>query len=306
MSKEILCTLGPASMNDRVIARLEELGVSLFRINLSHTKIEDVAPVIDFVQARTKVPLCLDTEGAQIRTGAIAEGQAIVRDNSVIRVYRAPVPGDSQRLNFYPPDIVDCLELGDFVCIDFNTVLAQVIEREPGNATLRVVNGGTFGANKAVTVERAIAMPPLTEKDSAAMAIGREKGIRHVALSFANRGSDLDVIRAAALPDAFVISKIECRNGLINLDEITAKSDALLIDRGDLSREMPIERVPALQKWVTRRGKQAGRKVYVATNLLESMITASVPTRAEVNDVFNTLLDGVDGLVLAAETAIGA
>jgi ATP sulfurylase len=149
-------------------------------------------------------------------------------------------------------------------------------------------------------------MPPLSEKDRAALRIGREKGLKYAALSFANRASDVDAIREIVGDETFVISKIECRNGLLNLSAIAEKSDGLLIDRGDLSREFPVERVPALQKHIVRVAKVVGRKVYVATNLLESMITAPGPTRAEVNDVYNTLVDGVDGLVLAAETAIGA
>ncbi len=171
---------------------------------------------------------------------------------------------------------------------------------------MRVLTGGMIGQNKAVTVERPIDMPPLSEKDKAALQIGREKGLKFAALSFANRASDVDAIREIVGDETFVISKIECRNGLLNLSAIAEKSDGLLIDRGDLSREFPVERVPALQKHIVRVAKVAGRKVYVATNLLESMITAPGPTRAEVNDVYNTLVDGVDGLVLAAETAIGA
>ena len=306
MSKEIFCTIGPASMNKQVLARLEELGATLFRINLSHTRLEDVAEVIDFIQAHSAVPVCLDSEGAQIRTGSLTEGSVTVPEGTVICARREAVAGDARALSLYPPGIVSSLKVGDFVSIDFNAVLVQVIEITPEGAMMRVLTGGVVGQNKAVTVERPIDMPPLTEKDCAALRIGREKGLKYAALSFANRESDVDAIRKIAGDEAFVISKIECQNGLRNLSGITAKSDGLLIDRGDLSREFPVERIPALQKHIVRVAKVAGRKVYVATNLLESMITAPGPTRAEVNDVYNTLLDGVDGLVLAAETAIGA
>jgi len=306
MPKEILCTLGPASMNDRVIYRLEELGVSLFRINLSHIKLDELANTIEFVRSRTQVPICLDTEGAQIRTGALREETIEVQDNALLRIYRQPVPGDIQSLNLYPNAIVDSLMMGDLISIDFHATLAQVIDIEPGCAVLRVLNGGTFGANKAVTVDRTIELPALTKKDRAALKLGITYDIDRVALSFANRGSDVDQIRALAGPNATVIAKIECRNGLTNLDAIAEKADALLIDRGDLSREIPIEQIPALQKMITARAKHHKRKVYVATNLLESMVKDPTPTRAEINDVFNTLLDGADGLVLAAETAIGA
>ncbi|MCZ6675377.1 MAG: pyruvate kinase [Verrucomicrobia bacterium] len=304
MVKEILCTLGPASMNDRVIARLEELGVALFRLNLSHTKLEDVAGIIQFIRSRTTVPLCLDTEGAQIRSGNLVDGEIVVRENGTVRAHRLPVPGDSQNFNFHPESIIDELEVGDFIRID-SSVLVQVIDIETGSLVMRVLNGGKIGQNKAVTVERNIYMPPLTQKDQKALNIGREMGIVHVALSFANCAADVEEIRRIAGKDAFVISKIESRAGLMNLSEITVKSDALLIDRGDLSRQVAVEQIPAIQKRIIQDGKKAGVKVFVATNLMESMVTAPNPTRAEVNDVFNTLMDGADGLVLAAETAIG-
>lgn len=303
--KEILCTLGPASLNDRVLARLEELGVNLFRINLSHTKLQDLPRVIDFIRSRSAVPICLDTEGAQIRTGDMLNGEIAVRENSIVHAHKLRVPGDAFNFNLYPDDVIDKLEVGDFISIDFNSVLVQVISRDDAKVAMRVLHGGVIGQNKAVTVERDIALDTLTAKDIAALEYGRSVGIRHVALSFANRGSDVDQVRALVGDDTFLISKIECRNGLINLDEISERSDALLIDRGDLSRQEPIERIPALQKLIIARGQAHRRKVYVATNLLESMITAPRPTRAEVNDVINTLLDGADGLVLAAETAIG-
>jgi ATP sulfurylase len=246
--KEILCTLGPSSLNDGVIARLEELGASLFRLNLSHTKVEDLAEIIEYVQSQTSVPLCLDTEGAQVRTNGFVDRVIKLRDSSVVRIKRALVPGDGGSFNLHPINIVDQLAEGDFLKVD-SSVLLQVIDVERDGVAARVLAGGEIGQNKAVTVERSIPMPPLTEKDHQALAIGRAMGIRHVALSFASR--------------------------------------------------------PRLQKRIIRCGKQAGIKVYVATNLMESMVTQAAPTRAEVNDVYNTLADGADGLVLAAETAVG-
>jgi pyruvate kinase len=305
--KQILCTLGPASMNERVIRRLEDCGATLFRINLSHTNLDQVAPTVGLIKKITDVPICLDTEGAQIRTGPLVDGEISVRDNSIVRIHRRRVPGDDKNFNLYPADIIDVLEPGDFLSIDFNAVLVQVIGRDESNAVqMLVLNGGKIGQNKAVTLERPVKLPPLTAKDRGAIEIGRGLGLRHFALSFANHGEDVEEIRAVAGEDAFIISKIESRNGLANMDAIAARSNALLIDRGDLSREVPIERLPATQKSILRRGREAGVPVYVATNLLESMVTQPAPTRAEVNDIYNTLLDGADGLVLAAETAIGA
>jgi pyruvate kinase len=138
-------------------------------------------------------------------------------------------------------------------------------------------------------------MPSLTGKDREALIIAAGMGVRHFALSFASRGTDIAEIRSIVGEYAFVISKIECRNGVTFLDDIAAESDALLIDRGDLSRQYPIQQIPRLQKQIIRRVKSRGRKIYVATNLLESMVTDPMPTRAEVNDIYNTFVGGGNG-----------
>ena len=303
--KEILCTLGPVSLNGPVIERLAEHGASLFRINLSHTPLDRVAATIDEIRRHTAVPVCIDTEGAQIRTGRFADGTAELSDNSFVEIPFESTEGSAAAFNLYPDDIARSLEPGDFLSIDFNSVFAQVIERSGDGVTMRVLHGGAVGSNKAVTLKRNLPMPPLTEKDRAAIDIARSMDVRHFALSFAQGAEDVSLTRELAGPGSFIISKIECLPGLQNLDEITRASDAILIDRGDLSREIPIERIPEVQKRILRRARDANTKAYVATNLLESMVASQSPTRAEVNDIYNTLFDGADGLVLAAETAIG-
>jgi pyruvate kinase len=304
-SPEILCTLGPASLDPRTIQRLEQGGATLFRINLSHTKLADLPGIVRTISNATSVPICLDTEGAQIRTGDFVDGSINLRDNSVVRVHFRRVPADDKNFNLYPVDIAALLELGDFVSIDFNSVLVQVIAKDCDCISMRVLQGGLVGQNKAVTVERNIPMPALTDKDEAALALGCEMGLSHFALSFASRGEDVRKLRNLVGTGAFVISKIESRSGLENLEEIAAGSDALLVDRGDLSRQVPLELLPQTQKRVIQQAKNLDCCVYVATNLLESMVSMPTPTRAEVNDIYNTLADGADGLVLAAETAIG-
>lgn len=303
---KILCTLGPSSFDKRVVQRLDELGVEMFRINLSHTHIRELPGIIDFVRSCTKVPICLDTEGAQIRTGDFVSERIEVRENSVVRGYRQPVPGDAAGFNFHPRDIVQKFRTGDFISIDFNAVLAQVIGKEEDGAVLmRIINGGPIGRNKAVTVDRDIPLDALSQKDRDSIKIAVDKGLKHYALSFASGPADVDEIRRLTPKDAFIIAKIESPRGLVNLADIARASNALLIDRGDLSRQLPLERIPQIQKVIIRTAKECARTVYVATNLLESMVTQPIPTRAEINDIYNTLLDGADGLVLAAETAIG-
>jgi pyruvate kinase len=302
---DILCTLGPASLDRRTIQRLEQSGATLFRINLSHAKLAELPRMIRTIRDATQIPICLDTEGAQIRTGEFVDGSINLRDNTVVRAHFRRVPGDDRNFNLYPLGIAELLELGDFVSIDFHSALVQVIAKDHDCVSMRVLQGGLVGQNKAVTVERDIPLPSLTDKDQAALIQGCEMGLSHFALSFASHGEDVRQMRRLVGESAFIIAKIESRSGLEYLEEIAAGSDALLIDRGDLSRQIPIELLPQTQKSVIQRARRVACRVYVATNLLESMVTLPTPTRAEVNDIYNTLADGADGLVLAAETAIG-
>jgi pyruvate kinase len=305
MSLEILCTLGPASLKKTVLERLNDLPVNLLRINLSHTAVNQLSELIPLIQNATPKPICIDTEGAQVRTGKVIGGQVFLSEGSYLNIYNKKIPGNAQQITFFPPESVDQMEISDLISIDFNSVLAQVVEKKPGLLKAKIVTEGIMGSNKAVSVNRPILMDPLSSKDKEAIKIAKEYGIKHFALSFASRVEDVRLIRKLTSEDSFIISKIENSSGVTNAAAIARESNAVLIDRGDLSREKPIETIPLLQKYIIETAKKQDAKVYVATNLLETMVTQAKPTRAEVNDVFNTLLDGADGLVLAAETAIG-
>jgi pyruvate kinase len=305
IKRRVICTVGPASLKPKVIRRLQALGVSLFRINLSHTPIEEVRPAIAFLQEHSTVAICLDSEGAQVRTGTFAVAPTGLRKDSVIEVHGYPICGDAQKFNFTPPAILELLQVGDLITIDFHAVVAQVTEINSKRAVLRVRKGGLVGNNKACNVHRDIELPAITVKDRQAIEIGREMGIAHFALSFANRPRDVQEMRELIGPSATLISKIESRSGVAHLEEIARLSDAILIDRGDLSRQVPLEKIPAMQKGIIARVRATGRPVFVATNLLESMVHVPVPTLAEINDIYNTLHDGANALVLAAETAVG-
>jgi pyruvate kinase len=301
---QILCTLGPSSLRRDVIASLDERGVDQFRVNLSHTPLEAVGPTIERIQSWSATPVCLDTEGAQVRCGPMAPGVTLEQGRTV-RLTAAGPAGTAERLVLQPASTLDALRPGSELSIDFNGALLRVTEAAPGGATAVVVEGGQVRSNKAVTVAPAPVLPALTDKDHQAIAVAASLGVRHYALSFASRAEDVALVRGLAGPGATVIAKIESRAGVRNMDGIISAADAVLIDRGDLSREIPLEQVPFYQKVVVRQANRWNRPVYVATNLLESMVTSRRPTVAEADDIANTLLDGVHGLVLAAETAIG-
>lgn len=301
----ILCTLGPASLNATVIRKLDKRGVYLYRINLSHTPLQQLGDVIETIRRFSDTPICIDTEGAQVRCGRMESGATLAAGTRV-HLRSDAVVGNGHTLSLTPGSVIANLAPGSLVAIDFNAVLLQVLDVAAECAEALVLNGGSIGSNKAVTISPAPVLPALSENDVAAIGIARQHGVRHAALSFASSRSDVEELRRIAGPDSHIISKIESPAGVTNLDQILAVSDAILIDRGDLSREVPLESIPLLQKAIIRKANGASTPVYVATNLLESMVTNPTPTRAEINDVMNTLIDGADGLVLAAETAVGA
>ena len=304
MAKQILCTLGPGSLNRQTIQRLSDLQVDLFRLNLSHTSVDQIEELVNLVRAYSEVPICLDTQGAQVRTGVFGGGIVSLTTGQIVELVAAPEIGDESRIPLYPPQVVGQLKVGDLITLDTAALPVQVVQAN-GRCFGRVASGGTVGSNKAISVDRTISLDNMTISDKAAVKLGLELRIEHFALSFANRPGDVRYLRDMVGPSAHIIAKVESRLGLQNLDGILKEADAILIDRGDLSREVAIEGLPFVQKEIIRQANLANVPVYVATNLLESMVASPQPTRAEVNDVVNTLIDGADGLVLAAETAIG-
>jgi pyruvate kinase len=304
MKIQTICTLGPASLSAEVIAQLDRAGVDLFRINLSHTRLEDFERTLDLVHAASSKPVCLDLEGAQVRCGAMAS-DVVLHQGDRVRLVAEQVLGTARELTLRPAMTLAALRPGSRVAIDFDSARLAVTQAGDGYAEAVVTHGGRVGSNKGVVVDPAPALPTLTDKDRAIIALAGSCGVRHVALSFASGPGDVALLRSIVVPGTQVISKIESGAGVRNMDGIIDSSDAVLIDRGDLSREVPIEYVPFYQKAIVRRANRWRRPVFVATNLLESMVTNHNPTVAEVNDIANSLLDGAHGLVLAAETAIG-
>ena len=266
---------------------------------------EAVEPTVTRIRELCSVPICLDTEGAQVRCGQVHGGTATFEPGQRVRLVAAGDPAGVDQLPIRPRATFATLCPGSYLQVDFDGVVLRVLEVAEDSAESVVVEGGRVGSNRAVIVDPAPTLPTLTEKDLAAIAVGAVCGIRHFALSFASHADDVASVRTLLPPDSQLIAKIESAAGVRNMDGIIETANAVLIDRGDLSREVALEHVPFYQKAIVRRANRWNRQVFVATNLLESMISNRRPTIAEANDIANTLLDGVHGLVLAAETAIG-
>jgi len=302
--KTLICTLGPSSLKEGVISQLEATGVTSFRINLSHTDIADLERVVHFIQKCTQVPIAIDTEGAQIRTGVVNDGVA-VREGDQVRLVSEAIKGDASTIPLTPGSAVRELRPATRMSIGFDSVILRIDRVGGGAAEATVVTGGEIESHQAVTAFPSPQLSAFSEKDLFAIQIAVQNQIHVFHLSFCDHPSAVDRLREMIGPKDAIIAKIESREGVRNLEGIAQKVDGIIIDRGDLSREVRLEAIPLLQKWIIRKANALGTPVYVATNLLESMVTRRTPTRAEVNDVISTLLDGADGLVLAAETAIG-
>jgi pyruvate kinase len=301
---KILCTLGPASLNPSVIGQLADRGVDQFRLNLSHTPLDALENSLELVRRHSSVPICLDSEGPQVRCGPMLP-DITLEEGAEVELVAETVLGDNSRITLWPRAVFDALAADSVVGIDFDGASLRVTDVGDGCARAVVARRGRVRSNKGATVHPQVVLPALSEKDIAAIEIGARHGVVNYALSFAGSAEDVAELRSLTPPDAEVIAKIESRDGVRNMDGIIPAADAILIDRGDLSRDIPIEHVPYYQKAIARRANRWHRPVYVATNLLESMVTGRIPTVAEAHDIATTLLDGVNGLVLAAETAVG-
>tara|TARA_E500000178_G_C17027973_1_gene759020 strand:+ start:2925 stop:3980 length:1056 start_codon:yes stop_codon:yes gene_type:complete len=304
MIKKII-TLGPASLNSSTIKKLQK-GTYIFRINLSHVSLKKVPSLIKKIQKSTKVPVCIDTEGAQIRNKLMKNGKVLFKKNSLISIHKNLKKGDKKNISFHPPNAFDIFKVGDTLKIDFDSAEIKIIKKINNLKLLaKVISGGVIGSNKGVDINRDIKLDPITQKDFKAIQIAKKMKVKYFSFSFASCESDVKKMRNIIGNNSILISKIENKKGVKNLEEILKFSDSIIIDRGDLSRQVPIYKIPITQREIIKRARKKNKDTFVATNLLENMIEKINPTRAEVNDVISTLEMGAKGLVLAAETAIG-
>jgi len=300
----IFATVGPSTLNKKFLSSINKKTVNLLRINLSHTKMNELKKTINFIKKYTNIPICIDTEGAQVRTKSIRKLKLKLKKNSIIYINQA----NSKKTNSFilsPPESYRQIKKGDVLSIDFDSAQIRVISKNRTSIKSVVIHEGIIANNKGVSINRQIKLAPYTNKDIEAFNLANELKIENVALSFASSGNDIKRLRKFFDYPINIIAKIESKKGIKNLKNILNEANAILIDRGDLSREVSIERIPELQKKIINSSKKNKKPIYVATNLLESMVVKREPTRAEVNDIYNTLIDGANGLVLAAETAIG-
>lgn len=308
---KIIVTLGPSTRREEDLRALKQAGVDFVRVNMSHSSLDDLRYFLKLAK-KIGLPFIIDTEGSQIRCGEIADGRADIKTGDIVNIHKAEIGGDSKNISLRPGLILEQLEPGDLIHIDFDSLILRVSDVSTlakGYISTQAIVRGSIQGNKAVVVDavmpKKFKLPPLSAKDYESIRLGLAEGVGYIAASFMRSGAFVDTVREACQNRMQVISKMECVEALENLDEIIEKSDMLLIDRGDLSKEIPIEKIPFAQKIILAKARAKNKEVIVATNLLETMVTSARPTRAEVHDVVATVLDGAGGVALSAETAIG-
>jgi len=308
---KIVATLGPASGAPEMIERLFEAGVDVFRINMSHTSFDVVKKLhaaVRAAEARFGRPIGIlaDLQGPKFRIGDVAAGSAALNQGATFRFDTADSAGSAARVFLPHPQIFEAVEPGHTLLLDDGKIRMRVVSKTASRIDAAVVVGGAISSRKGISLpDTVLPIGPLTDKDKADLDYVLRLGVDWVALSFVQRGEDMRLARRLVGQGAALMAKIEKPAAIAELDAIIASSDSLMVARGDLGVEMPVERVPGLQKQIVSKSRAAGKPVVVATQMLESMINAPVPTRAEVSDVATAVFDGADAVMLSAESAVG-
>jgi pyruvate kinase len=308
---KILATLGPASSEEAMIRKLFEAGADVFRINMSHTDhalLKTLVGRIRAVEAAVGRPIGIlaDLQGPKLRVGKFKNTKEELQLGQRFTLDDNTEPGDNTRVHLPHPEILESVQPGHRLLIDDGKLELRAVETNGRQIICEVVAGRTISDRKGVSLpDTDLPVGALTEKDRKDLDAALENDVDWIALSFVQRPEDLAEARKIARGRALIMSKIEKPQAVQRLPEIMDLSDAIMVARGDLGVEMPLESVPGVQKQITRAARRAGKPVVVATQMLESMITAPVPTRAEVSDVATAVFEGADAIMLSAESAAG-
>ncbi|MGE0845162.1 MAG: pyruvate kinase [Flavobacteriaceae bacterium] len=308
---KILATIGPASANPAMLAALFRAGTDGFRINMSHTSHEGLRELHGMVRDLEQefgrpVAILVDLQGPKLRVGTFAQGEVHLKEGKSFTFHLDAVEGGESAVTLPHPEIFGAVEPGHTILLNDGKLRLKATRTADGVIETKVVVGGPLSDRKGVSFpDTVLPMSAMTEKDRRDLEAAVNLGVDWIALSFVQRPEDLAEGRKFARGRAAIMTKIEKPACIDKLDEIIEMSDAVMVARGDLGVEMPLEKVPGLQKRITRACRKAGRPVIVATQMLESMIHAPVPTRAEVSDVATAIFEGADVVMLSAESAVG-
>ncbi len=312
---KIVATLGPASASKEVLLKMIKAGMDICRINFSHGKHEDLAKIIATIREinkkhNTHVGILADLQGPKIRVGEMKDNGVFLKKNQELVMTTKPCVGTHERLYIsyqaFPKDV----KVGEIILLDDGKLQFKVISTDKKDSVkVKVIYGGILSSNKGVNLpDTKVSIPSLTPKDLKDLDFILKQEVEWVGLSFVREAKDITELKEIIKKrhsKTRVIAKIEKPEALINLDEIIAETDAVMVARGDLGVECPMEDLPIIQKQIVKKCMEHAKPVIIATQMMESMITNPRPTRAEVNDVANSVLDGADAVMLSGETSVG-
>jgi pyruvate kinase len=308
---KIIATLGPSSSSLEVMTRLFQAGADVFRLNFSHGSHEDHAARFAMIRELEEkfdrpIGILADVQGPKLRVGRFGGGRVHLQTGQMFRLDLNATPGDAQRVNLPHPEIIEAASIGSSLLLDDGKLRLRVVHKRADALETECVVGGPLSDRKGVNVpDVVLPIPALTEKDREDLEFAVSHGANYIGLSFVQRPEDVVEAKRLIAGRAWVMVKLEKPQALDNLEEILALTDAVMVARGDLGVELPPEEVPLAQKRIVRLSRALGKPVVVATQMLESMISAPAPTRAEASDVATAVFDGADAVMLSGETAAG-
>ncbi|MEY5010688.1 MAG: Pyruvate kinase [Verrucomicrobiota bacterium] len=310
----IVCTLGPATDSVEMLHRLIEAGVNVFRLNMSHATHETVRQLVPRIRGVAKerdvmIGILMDTQGPAIRTGDLATKLNLKPGDRFEFTVRGERSEEEFSVDVNYDGLMEDIAVGDTILVDNGVIHMKVLEKHGKRIQCEVLTEGVMGSRRHINLPGVkVNLPPLTEKDLADVALGAELGVDYVALSFCRQPSDVLELRNVLHQhgsQARIVAKIEDQEAVRNINEIIDVTDVVMVARGDLGVECPMEELPIIQRRIVKRCLQRGRPVIVATHMLESMISNPVPTRAEITDVANAVFEQADAIMLSGETTVG-
>ena len=311
---KIVCTLGPATDSPEMLSKLIAAGANVFRLNMSHAKHDWVHAVVQRIreaarQTSANIAIMMDTQGPAIRTGDLESSLDLNPGDTLEFTVRGARSEEHYSVDVNYDGLIDDISEGDVVLVDNGNIHMKVLSKQDNRIRCEVLTRGVLGSRRHINLPGVkVNLPPLTAKDLRDLAVGAELDLDYFALSFCREKSDVDAMRAELQrlgSDGLVIAKIEDQHAVKHVQDIMKAADAVMVARGDLGIECPMEELPIIQRRIVKSCVKLGKPVIVATHMLESMITNPLPTRAEITDVANAVYEQADAIMLSGETSVG-
>jgi pyruvate kinase len=311
---KVIATVGPATNNIDILAKMSNVGMNIARINFSHEQGDSALPILENIRAAEKksgrnISILQDLSGPKIRTGKFVDGEIILKKGKKATVVTKKIIGTEEKFTIDYKNLLRDVKKGHRILLNDGKQELLVTKATKDSLEIKVVTGGFIRDRRGVNLpDSEISISALTKKDKEDVKFGIKHKVEFIAFSFVNTGKDVRELRSIlnkSGSEAMIISKIETPTAIKNFDEILLESDAIMVARGDLAVEVELQRVPKMQKDMIRKCNAVGKPVITATQMMDSMINSPVPTRAEVSDISNAILDGTDAIMLSEETAMG-